>query len=150
MNLLMEAEAVLRALGSRADALGLETLTDHEQCVLLPWFARGVVGNGGFALFYDGDDRLADVARGFRALGFPEAAEACERVMWRLFPDGVEASGLKRRAALAGVDWREFDEEEDVVFEVDWDELRCAVGRYVQAHPQAFRRATRRDDRAEG
>jgi hypothetical protein len=61
---------------------------EEQKDVLLPWVARGIIGNGGFKYFYQGlqFDPLV-TAQAFRALGLEDVAAACERSL-SVFPGG--------------------------------------------------------------
>jgi hypothetical protein len=133
------AKEILRALGARADVDGLSALSDDEQTVLAPYLARGIIGNGGFRAFFEGEHALSQVARRMRALGLVAAGDACDRVLEQVFLGGVAPTTAAEREALLGrVDWAAFEDEEDVVFEVSWDQLTAAVVRYMERRPDAF------------
>jgi hypothetical protein len=106
--------------------------------ILLPWGARGIISNGGFKFFFEGPHDLHGVAQGFRALGFDRAAAACEEVQSAIFP-ATPISTRQRQAILDEVDWERFESLEDVIFDVQWEDLVASIGKYVCAHPQAFR-----------
>jgi uncharacterized protein DUF4375 len=132
-----EVERLMHQLGQKADDLGLSALEAPERTVLLAWWARGVIGNGGFKYFFEGGSELGPVAREFRALGFPKAAEACERVDAEVVAEGrLPHDEAARRAALARVDWRRFEADEREIFAVKWELLSSAIGRYVETHGQ--------------
>jgi hypothetical protein len=125
-------------LGDRAELEGIGTLSEEERTVLLPWWARGVIGNGGFHYFYQGSADLHDVARRMAALGFADVARACEAVATR-----VDASVPGRAAQTEHLDairWKDFEVAEGVVLELDFDALLAAIERYVEDRPAAFSR----------
>ncbi len=84
------AEALLQALGDKADLHGIRSLSEEERTALLPFSAREVISNGGFHYFFQHDHArgysLSDVARHLRTLGLGAAADACESVLRQLFP----------------------------------------------------------------
>jgi hypothetical protein len=83
---------VTSRLGERADAEGIESLTPAECVVLLPWWATGIICNGGFQYFFEGATNTLEVADAFAALGLEEAAAAC-RAAHRLIPVEVLQEG---------------------------------------------------------
>jgi hypothetical protein len=128
-----EVEQLMQRLGQIADQSGLTVLEPPERTVLLAWWARGVVGNGGFKYFFEGGSELGPVASAFRALGFPQAAEACERVEAEVASEGgLPRDEQGRRSALAHVDWRRFQADEREIFAVKWELLSAAIGRYIK------------------
>jgi Domain of unknown function (DUF4375) len=134
-----ETEQLLRRIGERAQALGLGVLNEEQRNVIIPWWARGELGNGGFEQFFQTDHPLADVSRRLRLLGFEAAADACDQVLAALFSGGREpVDRAAKEALLAEVDWKRFRPQERVIFAIDWDELVRAIGRYVDAYPGAF------------
>jgi hypothetical protein len=132
-----EIEQLMQQLGKKADALGLSALAPQERTVLLAWWARGVVGNGGFKYFLEGGSELGPIADAFRSLGFPEAAEACERVDAEVVAEGrLPRDEEARRAALAHVDWRRFEADEREILAVKWELLTSAIGRHIETQAQ--------------
>lgn len=125
-----DTRQILYNLGVKADEHGLESLTAKERTILLPWFARGVIGNGGFRYFFEGGHDLAEVAGAFRELGRHAVASACERVGSRF--------AEQRPKDLAQVNWDQFTNEEDVIYELTWEELLAAIGKFVDQHRDAF------------
>ena len=133
-----DVERLMEQLGQKADERGLAALDPAERTVLLAWWARGVIGNGGFKYFFEGGSELGPVARAFRALGFPKAAEACEHVDAEVVPEGrAPRDDEARRAALAHVDWRRFEADQLEIFAVKWELLSGAIGRYIENQSQA-------------
>jgi hypothetical protein len=41
-------------------------------------------------------------------------------------------------ALLAKIDWKRFADQEDVVFDLSWQDITEAVARYIELHPDAF------------
>lgn len=136
-----DAKELVRRLGSRADREGIETLNDDELTALIPWWARGVICNGGFRYFYEGGYDLVDVAMRLRRLGLLDAAAACERVSRVVFPNGrSQLATSERDQALAEVEWRKFERDEDVLFALEPTLLLDAIAKYVADHPAGFGR----------
>jgi hypothetical protein len=128
-----EIERFMQQLGQKADDSGLSAFEPPERTVLLAWWARGVIGNGGFKYFFEGGAELGPVARAFHALGFPKAAEACDRVDAEVVAEGrVPRDDEARRAALAHVDWKRFQADEREISAVKWELLSSAIGRYIE------------------
>jgi hypothetical protein len=104
----LEVKKALKALGEEADAEGIDRLTDEQRNALVPYWARGVIGNGGFRYFFQGNHDLTDVARRLRTLGLDPAAEACDQVAAAIFPGGVApGEEARREAILRQVDWEQ-------------------------------------------
>jgi hypothetical protein len=132
-------DRLLESLGERAEAFGIESLSEHEVNILLPWHARGVLSNGGFEFWYEASEPLAEPAARLRMLGFGAAADACDEVRKAVFPGGRESrDGATRMAITSQVDWRRFEPQIEAVYAVSWDDLRSAIARYVVAHSDAF------------
>ncbi len=132
-----DVEQLMQQLGQKADALGSSALASLERTVLLAWWARGVIGNGGFKYFFEGGSELGPIARAFRSLGFPQAAQACERVDAEVVVEGrLPRDDEGRRAALAQVDWRRFEAAEREIFAVKWESLTRAIGRHIETETQ--------------
>jgi hypothetical protein len=126
-------------LGIEADERGLDALTARQQLVVRTFSARGIISNGGFRYFLQGDQPLAAVADGFRTLGFNEAAAACDAVTARVATQ-PQLTEEARRAAIVGAPpgAPEFDTEDSAIFDVDWSELEAAIGRYMRQYPRDF------------
>lgn len=132
------ASKLVKRLGAQADARGIESLSEHQRNVLVPYWARGVIGNGGFEYFFEGSYDLVDVARRFRALGLTDVAGACEQVAGAVFGAALPLP-QGREAILARVDWSAFREQERVVYGLSWEALQDAIAAYVSSHPEAAR-----------
>src|SRR5215475_10796835 len=102
---LERVERILHELGVKADEWGIDVLTAEQRNVLLPWSARGIIGNGGFKYFYEGTQDPLATARAFRALGFEDVATACERSLFVFRLGRVPISEPARLKAFAAVDW---------------------------------------------
>ena len=134
------AKKLLRALGEKADSHGIQALSEEERNVLVPYWARGLIGNGGFRYFFEHDHPLSDTVRRMRSLGLGSTADACESVLGQLFPGGAEpADYWERRRLTDGIDWDRFDPEESAIYKVSWDQFTDAIGAYIESHPDAFR-----------
>ena len=134
-----EALEIVRMLAVKADDRGMEALSEHEKNIVLPWSARGIIGNGGFKYFFEGSHPLSDVSQRFRALGLERVARSCDEVLVALFGHQPEIVGQsEREAGLGGIDWDRFEAHEDVVFELKWEELLDVIGAYIDRFPEAF------------
>ena len=138
----MEAKRVkelVESLGARADLRGVGSLSEEEQTILVPYWAWGVIGNGGFRYFFEGQHSMMDVARRMKALRLDAQGAACERVALQLFPGGEPPkNNAERDAILDAVDWNVFDEEKEPLFSLSLQELLEALGRYVESHMDGF------------
>jgi len=64
-------------LARKADKEGLDSLTLPERAVMLSWWAKGEIDNGGFALLYSKPVSIDDVAAAFLEVGALDAHKAC-------------------------------------------------------------------------
>jgi hypothetical protein len=70
----IEVERILKTLGEKADTFGIESLTEEERNILVPWWARGVMGNGGCQYLFERRGRS-----GGRCSQAPSAVISCGR-----------------------------------------------------------------------
>lgn len=131
-------EAHLTELCLDADERGIDALTARQQLVVRTWSAHGVIGNGGFQYLFECRLPLAPVADGYRTLGFERAAAACERVMAAVAAAPALTDEARRAAVVEGSDGDPFDAEEHAIYEVEWEELRAAIGDYMRRNPRDF------------
>jgi hypothetical protein len=140
-GLLFAKDWLVRAiyeLSTRADEGGLESLPARQRTVVLAWGARGIIGNGGFRYFFQAAWNMAAVADAFRALGFAEAALACEKAL-EIFPDHTPPPDAeRRRTVLASVNFKPYAPYERIVYRIDFDTLRSAIGEYIKQHAADF------------
>jgi hypothetical protein len=131
-------DVLLKALGDRAEASGIEQLNEDERTALVPYWAYGRIGNGGFRYFFEQSFPLADAARRFRRLGLLDIAAALERVVVALFPDGMER---RLGVRLTTIDWETFRPELLIVLSLSWERLTTSIAEFVGTHPESFRRS---------
>jgi hypothetical protein len=125
-------------LGIQASERGIDTLTARQQLVLRTSSALGIIHNGGFRYFLEGDQPLAPVADGFRTLGFNDAA-ACDSVIALVAAQPQFTEEARRGAIIeASKGAPQFDTEDSAVFQVPWSELEAAIGRYMRRSPRDF------------
>ena len=132
----MDYESIASILGGKAEAEGIEALSVYERNVLLPYWASGIIGNGGFQYFYEGAINAIEVAEAFDALGLSECAEACRQSL-AVFPNCQPAPDQQER-------WKWMDDNEERTQEawepldqIIWDadkELETKVRAYIAAH----------------
>ena len=128
---------VIYELCARADEGGIETLPARHRTVVHAWAAHGIISNGGFKYYYEGDWMMADVAAAYRTLGFEAAARACDASL-EIFPARVPPQDEERRAAIVEqADFTTFANA-DEIFRVTFDALKTAIGEYMDRHPQDF------------
>lgn len=128
----------LTELCIEADARGIQALTARQQIVVRTWSARGIIGNGGFRYFLEGETPLLPVVDGYRQLGFAEAADACERVM-KAIAEAPALDDKGRRTAVFEARGKDaFEAEESAVFAVEWDALQAAIGDFMRSNPRDF------------
>jgi hypothetical protein len=126
-----------------ADAQWVSSLTQVQRTALLPWWAKGIVDNGGFACFYEGAglEKATDVADALRTIGLESAAEACRQTL-SVFPNDPQLADLEyRRQWLAHnkeVVAPVFREADRVIWDLE-DQLFDALARYIQANEVELR-----------
>jgi len=131
-------------LAKRADSEGVDALSNVERNVLLAWWAKGEIDNGGFALLYSGQIDINKVIDAFNEIGLPALARACSDSK-KVFRDHHPPLGQDERSAevdrLTGLDgladpWAE---QNRIVWESEtsFDE---AVARYVSRYKEFFDR----------
>lgn len=132
-----DAEAMVRAVARVAKESGVQALSEFEKDILLPWWARGVVDNGGFEYLCECERDVDGIAQRFRTIGLPELASAIETVVEGVYGGvGPPADERQRDALLAKVDWRRFDSQWEVVLGVTFELMLAAIERYVRLHPR--------------
>jgi hypothetical protein len=131
-------ETAIYELCTRADEDGIEALPSRQRTVVHAWAAHGIIGNGGFRYYYEGAWMMADVAAAYRALGFEDAARACESSL-DIFPTRVPPRDRERRREI--IEKTDFDQlaaDEAKIFDIEWDSLKTAIGDYMTRHPDDF------------
>src|SRR5579883_3155464 len=127
----MDVDSILTDLGARADSDGIDGLTPEERIVLVPWTARGIIGNGGFQLFYQGGGiSMHETILAFRALGFEAIADACQTSL-SAFPNGRVPTDEDSWEAVKRVDWEKYRDMESVVYDLSWSDLKTAIQKYM-------------------
>lgn len=123
------------ALAKRADTNGIESLSGPEKNIVLAWWAKGEIDNGGFAFLYSKPVNIDDVALAFRNIGFESAYKACIETK-AVFPDGKPPDAMERRLKIieeldkSGELWKT---QERVIWEMDVD-FDDAVAEYAKSH----------------
>lgn len=123
-------------LAKRADEEGLASLSLPERSVLLAWWAKGEIDNGGFALLYSHDTDIDVIAAAFREVGCPDLAEACQASK-NVFPVSLVPPTVSERTEyLDSSDdpWLPYDK---VVWAQDRDFDRT-VAQYIQENREYF------------
>ena len=131
-----------KQLGTFANENGLDDLTPAERVVLLTWWAKGIIDNGGFEYFYEGATNTLEVAEAFEALGYAEAAAAACRAAHAQVPPDVLAGGWEAcREWMAPFEREEFEARFEAANQAIWrigDELQGRLADYIRAHLEAF------------
>lgn len=129
----------LSGISARADE-DISSLSPHERAVVIAWWAKGVIDNGGFSSLYESPVQIDDVERAFREVGATVAADTCLRSK-EIFPNGEVPGSLSSRVSFvmdvrgdAGVDpWEQCDQ-------VVWafEDFDSSVANYVRSHRGHF------------
>lgn len=88
-------QQVFHRLADKATCEGIPALSRSERAVFLPYWAAGIIGNGGFRYFFEGATEIWDLAVACEDLGLPESARAC-RLAGAQIPAEVLAGGYER------------------------------------------------------
>ncbi|MCD9098212.1 DMP19 family protein [Luteimonas fraxinea] len=129
----------LSGVAARADR-GVHCLPWPEQAVVIAWWAKGAIDNGGFSYLYESPVRIDDIERAFREVGAAIAADACVRSK-QFFPRGEVPESLSAREAL--IKSLSNDNGEDPWHDCDravWalEDFDSSVANYVRSHPENF------------
>ena len=134
-------DRIATRIGERAERDGLASLSLVEKTVLLPWWASGIIGNGGFQYFYEGASEAAEVADAFDRIGCPAAAEACRKSL-EVFPSGVPpADHEARRGFLDSIqdeDHTLFEPLDEIIWQITDNELESRLEIYIEANRQTL------------
>jgi hypothetical protein len=131
-------QSTLEQLCAAADEKGIDALTARQQLVVRTWSARGIVGNGGFRYFLEGSAPLQPVANGFRELGFPAAADACERVLATVVAQPGLTEAARREIARKALPEDVLLSESPAVYRISWEDLEAASGAFMRRNPRDF------------
>jgi hypothetical protein len=127
---------VCERLAGKADTEGVDALTPVQRTALLPWWAKGIVDNGGFQYFYEGAWNAEEVAAAFAEIGLPEAAEAYRQTRAvfpadrRLEEQDYRVQWMSDNAAAIEA---AFAAADGVIWDLT-DPLFEALARYINAH----------------
>lgn len=86
-------------LARKADRQGIDSLSPPQKTVVLTWWAKGEIDNGGFALLYCSPVSIDDIARAFSDLGMSDIAMVCIASK-SVFPGGQPPIDPADRRAL--------------------------------------------------
>jgi hypothetical protein len=133
-------EERIYAVCREAERRDIGALTPAQRTVVLAWGGRGILSNGGFKYFYEAEWRGAELAAAYRTLGFPEAADACDRSL-DAFPNREPPHDQAER-------WSHFTDEAKTlwdgltkpIYAVKWPDLQAAIGKYMEREAEEFRR----------
>jgi Domain of unknown function (DUF4375) len=133
-------EQRIYAVCGAADEHGMDALSAPQRTIVLAWAAKGIIGNGGFKYFYEGEWRGAELAQAYRALGFAAAAEACDRSLDAFPARQPPRDAARRYQYIAAGEDAVFGDLEDAIFALEWSALELAIGEYMAKHVEEFRR----------
>jgi hypothetical protein len=80
-NVFEDIQRLYTEIARRADSHGVSALSVPERNVLLAWWAKGEIDNGGFALLHSAPVNIEDVAQAFEAIGMNSIADACRQTI---------------------------------------------------------------------
>lgn len=130
------------SLCSLADSDCLSTISVSERTIILVWWAKALVDNGGFEYFYEGACNAGDVAKAFFEVGLDSIANAFLTSV-RVFPNKnpipdheLRQQWLSQREVIVK---RAFARPNKIVWSVDEKEVLNALKAYVVAHENSFR-----------
>ena len=131
----------LETLCEVADREGIETLTKPERVVVLVWWGKALVDNGGFQFFYEGTSNAEDVATAFSEIGINTIAEAFRRSLNVFTSQSFEFDPTTRykRSSYSVADvGAVFTELNGIVWGVDEPELLEILYGYIKANRSSF------------
>jgi hypothetical protein len=138
-------ETVCEALATYADEDGIWSLSETERTVLLPYWAKAIVDNGGFLYFYAGADNANEVAEALEKIGCSGVAAAFRRSA-ELFPGGRPIRGEEAMSRWL----EEHEAEADALFAdlnpTVWrcdEELWTRLAAFIRGHLNELQRVTR-------
>ena len=67
--------AIAKKIDDKAEALGMENLSQQEQTVEGVWAAVGILENGSFQYFFENDLDIGRVQQAYREIGLPAVAD---------------------------------------------------------------------------
>jgi hypothetical protein len=86
-------------LAKKADIDGVYSLDPIQKNVLIAWWAKGEIDNGGFELLYSLPIDINEVVQSFTAVGAYSYATACDESK-NLFPEASPPLDLSERTEL--------------------------------------------------
>lgn len=129
-------------LASRADREGADELSSPERNVLLAWWAKGEIDNGGFALLYASQVDIDEIIKAYLDIGLTEVARACEESK-RIFRTGFPPKDQEKRVAevdqLTGLDGSidPWGEQNKVIWQME-AKFDSAVANYIRKNVGCF------------
>lgn len=113
-------------LASKADEEGISSLNVEQKNVVLAWWAKGEIDNGGFELLYSQPLDVDAVIESFSAIGANSYADACNRSK-ELFLGGNPPNDLFERI-----------EEVKLIMNSDADDPWLSLNKIVWADSDKF------------
>lgn len=111
---------------------GLSSLSETERVLLFVWHASGIIGNGGFRYFIEGDNDAGAVADAYGRIGLVKSSEII-RLALSLFPDDRPPKDDAERVKCIEV----HEEALRKLSEAFWEEdkaMECSLAKYVRKH----------------
>jgi hypothetical protein len=134
-------DAVLKSIESRLMTPdSLEGLRQVEADLLAAATAKGIIGNGGHAYWYEGMDHQQTIraAEAFERLGLPQAAAAMRKSL-EAFPGGIPAADLADRQTYVSNERKRLERDfrvlDETIWEVDFD---TAAAVYIRLHQETL------------
>lgn len=126
-------------LARKADELGVANLSVPERSVVLSWWAKGLLDNGGFAYLYETGADLDAISHAFSEIGLSDAVRACalSRIASERNSSNSSSSNVTRIDRVdEGEDerWRECDE---IVWGLG-EKFDAAVAAYIRENHTLF------------
>jgi len=123
-----------------ADTEGQDTLSFHKQVIVLVWWAKALVDNGGFQYFYEGTTYTESISNAFDEIGLEKIGDAFRKSNEILFR-GEVISKQKQDETLSEISENEIADLEklnQIIWDVDEDELFRKLINYTVTHEKTL------------
>lgn len=128
-------------LAKKADTYGVSSLSDVQKNVMLTWWAKGEIDNGGFELLYSSPVNIDEVISAFISVDANSYAKACMDSK-ALFPNKNPPIEVTQRNELIDLISSSDDEPWLSFNKIIWansDDFDGKVTRYIKTNIEHFR-----------
>ena len=139
------SDTIFEQYGELANLNGISSIPEPARTLIAIYTAQGIIGNGGFAYFFESDfqdnDSYQTIINSYKNIGLNEHANAIKSVL-ELFPDGIPHTNTKDREEfiykyMSGDDEENYSDivvkAERIIFE-DSENVYELADKYVEKH----------------